>query len=50
MTLDATVRVKYGRHQGEIGIVIAISNKTDFLINFNEGGTYWVSNFKLEQL
>lgn len=50
MTLNATVRVKYGQHQGEIGIVIAISDKIDFLIDFDDGRNHWISGFRLEQL
>jgi len=54
MTLDATVRVKYGHHSGRVGTVIAICDKVEYLVNFsdNDGVTqgYWIRRFRLEQL
>ncbi len=55
MTLESMVRVKDGFHKGKIGTVQAISDNTDYMIDFRskpEGPIQgsWISGLDLEMI
>jgi hypothetical protein len=53
MTIDTKVRVKLGRYEGKTGVIRAVCNLSEYLVDFSFSKDrfqgYWINGTQLEE-